>query len=335
MADDPWGNSSDAAPPPAPPPQDSGVPRGREWELLEKVVMASVQEQRRARRWSILFRLLTFIYILWFGWMIFGGGSVEKAAIAGTHTAMVTVDGEIAEDTPANAEDIIAGLQAAFDAPKSKAVVLRINSPGGSPVQSAYVYDEIRRLRGLHKDKKVYAVITDMGASGSYYIASAADQIYVNPASLVGSIGVIMQGFGVQGLMQKLGVEDRTMTAGEHKAILSPFEPMKPEEKAHVKNMLDTVHQQFITAVKQGRGQRLKDDPQLFSGLFWTGQRAVELGLADGFGSVDSVARTVVGAEDVVDYSERPDAVSCLIRRLGTSVGDAAASRLEAGIRLR
>lgn len=290
--------------------------------------MASVQEQRRARRWSIFFKLLTFLYIAAVVWMIFGVGGVEKAAIAGSHTAVVNISGEISDSSDASADAIIAGLQAAFEAPKSKAVVLRINSPGGSPVQSAYVYEEIRRLRALHKDKKLYAVITDMGASGAYYIAAAADQIYVNPGSLVGSIGVIMQGFGVQGLMQKLGVEDRTMTAGENKAILSPFEPVKPQDKAHVKSVLDAVHQQFITAVRQGRGQRLKESPEIFSGLFWTGQQAVELGLADGFGSVDSVARTVIGAEDVVDYSEMPDPVTAVLRKLGSSMGEAVAARV-------
>jgi protease-4 len=326
MADNPWGSSP-----------STPSSRGREWDVLEKVLMASVEEQRRARRWGIFFKLMTFFYLAWLVWAIFGARGVEKGAIAGEHTAMVEISGEISDDSRANADAIIEGLQAAFDAPKSKAVVLRINSPGGSPVQAAYVYDEIRRLRSLHKDKKVYAVITDMGASGAYYIASAADQIYVSPASLVGSIGVIMQGFGVQGLMQKLGVEDRTLTAGAHKAILSPFEPMKPEEKEHIKNMLEAIHQQFIAAVKQGRGQRLKDTPDLFSGLFWTGQQAVELGLADGFGSVDSVARNVVGAEDVVDYSVEPDPVSSVLRRLGTSMADAAVTRLAtpAGVQLR
>lgn len=326
MADDPWGNESRPAAPPSG--GEPGAARGREWDLLERVVMSSVEEQRRARRWGIFFKLLTFAYLLGLVWMLFGDNGVETGSIAGEHTAMVTVSGEIADEADANADAIIAGLQAAFEAPRSKAVLLRINSPGGSPVQSAYVYDEIRRLRGLHKDKKVYAVITDMGASGAYYIAAAADQIYVNPGSLVGSIGVIMQGFGVEGLMQKLGVENRTLTAGEHKAILSPFEPMKPAEVAHVNNLLLAVHQQFIAAVKQGRGQRLKDDAQIFSGLFWTGQQAVELGLADGFGSVDSVARTVVQAEHVVDYSEHPDALGGLIRKLGTSMGDAVAARL-------
>lgn len=323
MADDPWGN---AAPPPAPSaPQH---PRGREWDLLEKVVLSSVEEQRRARRWGIFFKLLTFAYLFGLVWIMFGQGNVEKASIAREHTALVEVSGEIADGADANADAIIAGLQAAFEAPKSKAVLLRINSPGGSPVQSAYVYDEIRRLRAQHSDKKLYAVITDVGASGAYYIAAAADQIYVNQGSLVGSIGVVMQGFGVQGLMQKLGVEDRTLTAGEHKAILSPFAPMRPDEVAHVNALLQAVHQQFITAVRQGRGQRLKDDPKIFSGLFWTGQQAVDLGLADGFGSVESVARSVAKAEHVVDYSEHPDALGGLIRKLGTSMGQAMASRL-------
>lgn len=323
MTDDPWGNPSPV--PSAPRPE-----RGREWDLLDRVVMASVEEQRRARRWGVFFKLLTFLYILGFVWLVFGRDSVDKAAIGGAHTAMVTVSGPISDDAEANAEAIIGGLQAAFEAPRSKAVILRINSPGGSPVQSAYVYDEIRRLRGIHKEKRLYAVITDMGASGAYYIAAAADQVYVNPGSLVGSIGVIMQGFGVQGLMQKLGVEDRTLTAGEHKAIMSPFEPMKVEDREHVKKLLDAVHQQFIAAVRQGRGQRLKDDPKIFSGLFWTGQQAVELGLADGFGSVDSVARTVIGAEQVVDYSERPDPLSAMIRKLGVSMGQSVAAALAA-----
>lgn len=304
------------------------VDKGREWALLEKVALASVVEQRRSRRWGIFFKLLTFLYIGLFLWLLMGGSGAERRAIAGDHTAMVMVNGEIADASDANADAIIEGLRAAFEAPRSKAVVLRINSPGGSPVQSAYVYDEIRRLRSLHKDKKLYAVITDMGASGAYYMAAAADQIYVNPGSLVGSIGVIMQGFGVQGLMQKLGVEDRTLTAGEHKAILSPFEPVKPEEKAHVKALLDAVHQQFITAVRQGRGQRLKETPEVFSGLFWTGQQAVEMGLADAFGSVDSVARTVVGAEDVVDYTVVPDPLTGVLQRFSSRLGAA----LQAGL---
>lgn len=317
MADNPWGTT----------PSSSG-PKGREWELLEKVVMASVDEQRRARRWSILFKALTFVYLTVLLVLMFNGNSVETAAIAGKHTAVVNVRGEISDDSPANADMVIEGLRAAFEAEHSQAVVLQVNSPGGSPVQSAYIYEEIRRLRGIHKNKKVYAVITDMGASGAYYIAAAADQIYVAPGSLVGSIGVIMQGFGVEGLMQKLGVENRTLTAGENKAIMSPFAPVKPEDKAHVKMLLDTIHQQFVAAVKQGRGQRLKDNPEIFSGLFWTGQQAVELGLADGIGSVDSVARTIVGAEKLVDYSVAENPLDSLLGRFGAGVGSAMAAKL-------
>lgn len=317
MADNPWGTTS-----------SSSGPKGREWELLEKVVLASVEEQRRARRWSILFKVLTFVYLTVLLVLMFNGNSVETAAIAGKHTAVVNVRGEISDDSPANADMVIEGLRAAFKAEHSQAVVLQVNSPGGSPVQSAYIYEEIRRLRGIHKDKKLYAVITDMGASGAYYIAAAADQIYVAPGSLVGSIGVIMQGFGVEGLMQKMGVENRTLTAGENKAIMSPFAPVKPEDKAHVKMLLDTIHQQFVAAVKQGRGQRLKDNPEIFSGLFWTGQQAVELGLADGIGSVDSVARTVVGAEKLVDYSVSENPLDSLLGRFGASVGSAMAAKL-------
>lgn len=303
--------------------------KGKEWQLLEKVVMSSVVEQRKARRWATFFKVLTFTYIAWIIWALSsssGGG--DKHIVTGSHTAVVALRGEIADGAEANADDLIQGLRNAFEAQNSKAVVLLINSPGGSPVQSAYVYDEIRRLRALHKDKKLYAVITDMGASGAYYIASAADQIYVNPGSLVGSIGVIMQGFGVQGLMQKLGVEDRTLTAGDNKAILNPFNPMKPEHVVHVKKLLDTVHQQFINAVKQGRGQRLKNDPNIFSGLFWTGQEALELGLVDGFGSIDSVARDVIKAEDLVDYSEQPDRMTRFLKELGASAGHAAMTQM-------
>ncbi len=312
---------------------------GREWQILEKAVLASVEEQRRARRWGIFFKILTFLYIFFFLALVFspshhGGG--KGGEFAGPHTAVVEVSGEIADGSDANADDINAGLKEAFEAKNSKAVILRINSPGGSPVQSAYVYEEIRRLRSQYPAKKVYAVITDIGASGAYYIASAADQIYVSPASLVGSIGVIMPGVGVQGLMQKLGLEDRTMTAGAHKAIMNPMAPVSPEEKAHVQKLLNTIHQQFITAVRQGRGQRLKETPDMFSGLFWTGQQAVELGLADGFGSVKSVAKQA-GAEELVDYTNEKNPMDNLIRKLGASMGEAVATRmnLSAGPALR
>lgn len=310
---------------------------GREWQILEKAVLASVQEQRRSRRWGIFFKTLTFLYIFFFLALIFSPGhrgSSKGGEFSGSHTGVVEVKGEISDDRDANADDINKGLKEAFESKNSKAVILLINSPGGSPVQSAYVYDEIRRLRAQYPAKKVYAVITDIGASGAYYIASAADQIYVSPASLVGSIGVIMQGFGVQGMIQKLGIEDRTMTAGAHKAIMNPMAPVSPEEKAHVQKLLNTIHQQFISAVRQGRGQRLKETPDMFSGLFWTGQQAVELGLADGFGSVQSVAK-MAGAEELVDYTNEKNPMDNLLHKLGASMGEAVATKLDLGGQLR
>ncbi len=309
---------------------------GKEWQILEKAVMASVDEQRRARRWGIFFKVLTFLYLFVLLAMILSPDRHGAAKTTSTldHTAVVEIRGEIADDSDANADDIIQGLRDAFEAKHSKAVLLRINSPGGSPVQSAYVYDEIRQLQAAHKNKKVYAVITDIGASGAYYIAAAADQIYVSPSSLVGSIGVIMPNIGVQGLVQKLGVEDRTMTAGQHKAIMNPMAPISAEEKAHVQKLLDTIHQQFITAVKQGRGQRLKADESTFSGLFWTGQQAVDMGLADGFGSVQSVAKQA-GAEELVDYTTQKSPMDNLIRKLGASMGETIAARLDLGNDLR
>lgn len=308
---------------------------GREWQLLEKVALASIDEQRKARRWGIVFKLLTFTYLVVILVMVtsgdkHGGKTSESSA---EHVAIVELKGEIADGKDANADDLISSLTDAFEAKNSKAVVLRINSPGGSPVQSAYVYDAIHQLRGKYPNKKLYAVITDMGASGAYYIASAADQIYVSPASLVGSIGVIMPNFGVQGLTQKLGIEDRTMTAGEHKAILNPMAPITAEEKAHVQKLLNTIHQQFISAVKQGRGQRLKENPQIFSGLFWTGQQAVELGLADGFGSVKTINK-LAGTDEQVDYTKGLNPMDNLIRKLGTSMGESIAAKLDLGGRL-
>ena len=303
---------------------------GREWQLLEKIALASVEEQKKARRWSIFFKLLTFTYLVVILVMLMSpskhGGS-GAGEVSAEHLAIVELKGEIADNTDANADDLIGSLTDAFDAKNSKAVVLRINSPGGSPVQSAYVYDAIKQLRVKYPNKKLYAVITDIGASGAYYIASAADQIYVSPASLVGSIGVIMQGFGLQELTKKIGVEDRTMTAGQHKAIMNPFLPVSAEEKAHVQKMLDTIHQQFITAVKQGRGLRLKEDPQIFSGLFWTGQQAVELGLADGFGSVKTINK-LIATDEQVDYTKSKNPMDNLIRKLGVTMGETIAAKL-------
>lgn len=241
---------------------------------------------------------------------------------------MVSVSGMISDATPANADIIIEGLRNAFENEKTKGIVLRINSPGGSPVQADYVYREIRRLRALHPDIPLYAVIVDVGASGAYYIASAADNIYVNPASIVGSIGVLMNGFGFVGAMEKLGVERRLLTAGENKGMLDPFEPLKKKDVAYAKQLLGQIHQQFIDAVKQGRGDRLADNPELFSGKFWTGREGIELGLADEVGDVDYVAREVIGAKQVVDFTPKPDLLKRFADRLGVSMANVMSSKL-------
>lgn len=248
----------------------------KSWKLLEKTLLAGVQEQRRSRRWGIFFKLLTFVYLLVALLLFTPLMDMEKSATRGPgYTALIEVTGVIADKEPASADNIVGSLRAAFEDKKVKGVVLRINSPGGSPVQSGYVYDEIRRLRGLHPDTKLYAVISDLGASGAYYIASAADQIYADKASLVGSIGVTAAGYGFVGTMEKLGVERRTYNSGEHKSFLDPFQPQKPEETRFWQSVLDTTHRQFIASVKQGRGDRLKDKehPELFSGLVWSGSR--------------------------------------------------------------
>jgi len=250
---------------------------------------------------------------------------MDKAASRSvSHTALVEVRGMIADQEPASADNIIKSLREAFKDSKTKAVVMRINSPGGSPVQSGYVYDEIRRLRAEYPAIKLYAVIADLGASGAYYIASAADEIYADKASLVGSIGVTAAGYGFVGTMEKLGVERRTYTAGEHKAFLDPFSPQKPEETAFWQGVLNTTHQQFIAMVKQGRGERLKDKehPELFSGLVWSGEQAKELGLVDGMGSASYVAREIVGEKDLVDFTVQESALDRFSKRVGASVAE-------------
>lgn len=306
-------------------PREESDQDGKSWKLLEKTLLASVQEQRRARRWGIFFKLLTFFYL--FGILVLFSPlmDMEKGVVGGAgHTALVEVRGVIADQEEASADNIIGSLRAAFKDPKTKAVVMRINSPGGSPVQSGYVYDEIRRLRGEYPDIKLYAVITDLGASGAYYIASAADQIYADKASLVGSIGVTAAGYGFVGTMEKLGVERRTYTSGEHKAFLDPFQPQKPEETAFWQSVLDTTHQQFIASVKKGRGERLKDKehPELFSGLIWSGEQALGLGLVDALGSAGYVAREVVGEKDLVDFTVKESPFDRFSKRLGASVAE-------------
>jgi protease-4 len=297
----------------------------KSWKLLEKTLLAGVQEQRRSRRWGIFFKLLTFVYLLVALALFTPLMDMEKTATRGAgYTALIEVTGMIADKESASADNIVTGLRAAFEDTKVKGIVLRINSPGGSPVQSGYVYDEIRRLRGLHPDIKVYAVISDLGASGAYYIASAADQIYADKASLVGSIGVTAAGYGFVGTMEKLGVERRTYTSGEHKSFLDPFQPQKPEETQFWQGVLDTTHRQFIASVKQGRGERLKDKehPELFSGLVWSGEQALQLGLIDGLGNASSVARDVIGEKELVDFTVQESPFDRFSRKLGASVAE-------------
>jgi len=302
-------------------------PKGddRSWKLLEKTLLASVQEQRRSRRWGIFFKLLTFAYLIgalvvFTPLMDFGKGGSRSDP----HTALIEVQGMIADKEAASADNVVGALRSAFDDAKTKGVILRINSPGGSPVQAGYIYDEIRRLRAEKPDIKVYAVISDLGASGAYYIASAADQIYADKASLVGSIGVTAAGFGFVGIMDKLGVDRRTYTSGEHKAFLDPFQPPKADETQFWQGVLDTTHRQFIASVKQGRGDRLKDKehPELFSGLVWTGEQALPLGLIDGLGNASYVAREVIGAKDIVDYTVEDSPFDRFSKKLGVSMAN-------------
>ncbi|UDL06792.1 S49 family peptidase [Marinobacter sp. CA1] len=307
---------------PVPPTGVAGAPeQGRDWKLIEKLVMSLQSEQRRSRRWGIFFKLLTFTYLFaLLALLVFPAGQGMQPSV-GEHTALIEVTGTIAADEDASADNLVGALREAFEEEKAKAVVMRINSPGGSPVQSGYVYDEIRRLREEYPDKKLYAVIADIGASGAYYIAAAADQIYADKASLVGSIGVIGSGFGFTGLMEKLGVERRLYTSGENKAFLDPFSPEKEGEVAFWEEVLETTHEQFIAQVRAGRGDRLVEDDRLFSGLVWTGEQALELGLIDALGSSSYVARDVVGAEDLVDYTRGGSRLEEFIERLGASVG--------------
>ncbi len=299
---------------------------GPEWQILEKAVLASVEEQRRARRWSIFFKFLTFAYILLLFLLMGRGCSMaENAAtptVSGSHLAVVDIIGTIdSGNQSVNSEDTIKALKRAFEAKSSKAVALNINSPGGSPVQSDEIWQEIRYLKQQHPEKKLYAVVGDMGASGAYYIASAADEIWVNPSSLVGSIGVIMPNYGISGLAQKLGVEDRTLTSGENKDILSMTKPIDPAQKQHIQAVLDNVHAHFINAVKQGRGQRLKsNDPAIFSGLFWTGEQAVRLGVADRTGSLNILKRELK-LDHTINYTIERNPFESLLGRMGTSIG--------------
>lgn len=295
--------------------------------LVRELGVELLAERRRERRWRYGWRFALLGLVLASFWVLNSPGLVHGTAPSTPHTALVEVRGEIAPDSEASADLLVGALRQAFEDEGAQAVVLRINSPGGSPVQAGIVYDEIRRLKALH-NKKVFAVVEEICASGAYYIAASADEIYVDKASIVGSIGVLMDGFGFSGLMSKLGVERRLLTAGENKAMLDPFSPPNAKQDAYAKAMLDQIHRQFIAVVKEGRGERLKEQPDTFSGLFWNGEEAVKLGLADHFGNLDFVAREVVKAEDVIDYTPQDNVAERLAKRFGAAVGQGAVKAL-------
>lgn len=298
-------------------------PNESDWQrqTIEKLAFSALKEQRRARHWGIFFKSLTFIYLFillfyaldWIG---------EGTGAALDHTALIDIQGVIGSDAEVNADSVINSLQSAYDNKHTKGVILRINSPGGSPVQAGLINDEIKRQRKLHPDIPIYAVVEDICASGGYYIAVAADKIYVDKASIVGSIGVLMDGFGFTGVMQKLGVERRLLTAGENKAILDPFSPVNPKHKEFAQQMLNQIHQQFIAVVREGRGKRLKETPEMFSGLFWSGETSIEMGLADGLGSSEYVAREVIKQEKIVDFTTHEGFADRFAKRFGATMAN-------------
>jgi protease-4 len=307
-----------------------------ERELVTRLAGAALKEQRRARLWGIFFKLLTFAYITFILLMTVDWKGRAELAGGKKHTAMVELSGLIAPGSDASADKITAALQAAFKDKNTQGVIIRINSPGGSPVQSQTIYDEMRRLRMKHPEIPLYAVVEDVCASGGYFVAAGADRIYVSKSSVVGSIGVLMNGFGFSGLMEKLGVDRRLVTAGENKGMLDPFSPVNEKDVEHARTLIKDIHQQFIGVVREGRGKRLKETPDMFSGLIWTGQMSVELGLADGFGTLDSVARDVVKAEDIVDYTQKEGIAEKFARRFGAGVASSLAEfalRASPGIR--
>ncbi|HEU4372659.1 MAG TPA: S49 family peptidase [Telluria sp.] len=304
-----------------------------ERETLEKLLFATVKEQRAARRWGIFFKLVTLGVIIFALWAYFDFNTGSNIEALGKHTALIEIDGSIESEGSGSADAVIPALNKAFSDPGSVAIVLRINSPGGSPVQAGMIVDEILRLRKGYPHKPVYVVVDEICASGGYYIAAAADKIFVNKASIVGSIGVLMDGFGFTGTMEKLGVERRLLTAGENKGFLDPFSPQSEKHKAHAQAMINEIHQQFIAVVRAGRGKRLKETPEMFSGLFWSGAKSIEMGLADGFGSVDSVAREVVKVEDIVDYTAHEGLPERVLKKFGASVGAGAVKSVYHGAR--
>jgi protease-4 len=310
---------------------------GGNWErsVIEKLALEALKEQKRARRWGIFFKLLTFAYLTFLIVMVLDWrGDADR--LSGTkHTALVDIIGVIDSKGGASADNVTGALQSAFKDKNTQGVILRINSPGGSPVQAGIIYDEIRRLRAKHPNIPLYAVVEDMCASGGYYIAAATDKIYVDKASLVGSIGVLMDQFGFVDTMEKLGVERRVLTAGENKAFLDPFAPLQPAHVEHARKILGEIHAQFIDVVKKGRGKRLKESPEIFSGLLWSGATSIELGLSDGFGTVDYVAREVIKAEQIVEYTRKDNIAERIAKRFGAAMADAIAPGASGGVRLR
>ncbi|MDY0055312.1 MAG: S49 family peptidase [Methyloversatilis sp.] len=303
-------------------PSDKRTESTWERKLIERLALESVTEQRRRRRWSIFFRMIGFAYLGVLTFALIDWSSLFNQAEHRKHTALVELSGVIAPNGEASAERIVSSLQSAFDDKNTQGVILKINSPGGSPVQSGIINDEIGRLRALYPDTPLYAVVEDICASGGYYVAVAADRIYVDKASIVGSIGVLMDGFGFTGLMDKVGVERRLLTAGENKGFLDPFSPQDERHKDHARQLLGDVHQQFIEVVRKGRGERLKESPEMFSGLMWSGSRSIELGLADDLGSVEYVARDVVKAADIVDFTQRQNIAERFAKQLGADLGE-------------
>ena len=307
------------------------------WEhgVIERLATEGLREQKRARRWGIFFKLLTFAFL--FATLLLAIGAFSEGAhtCLDKCTAVVEMRGELDADSLASAENIMSGLQAAFKNKGTQGVVLRINSPGGSPVQAGEINDEIRRLRAKYPATPIYAVVEEVCASGAYYVAVAADQIYVNKASLIGSIGVIIDGFGFVGAMDKLGIERRALAAGENKTFLDPFSPLSPQQRDYAQGMITEIHQQFIAAVKAGRGTRLKESPELFSGLVWNGARGIDLGLADALGSVDYVAREVIKAEDIVDFTVKENLTERLARKFGATLGKSLGAVVSHGARWR
>ena len=324
-----------ATPTPVPPLVAAATP-GAAWDAVaEQFARDMLRDRRSDRRWRNFFRLAWLLLVMAIAYAIFASRGHTPTPAAGPHTALIEIRGEIAAGAEASAENLVPGIKTAFEDANARAIVLRINSPGGSPVQAGIINDEIRRLKALHKDKKVYAVVEETCASGAYYIAVAADEIYTDKASIVGSIGVLMDSYGATGLMDKLGIERRLITAGENKGIGDPFSPLPPKQRAYLQGMIDQIHQQFIAVVRQGRGSRLKETPETFSGLFWDGEQAVAMGLADHLGNLDYVAREVIKAEEVVDYTPKENVAERLAKKFGASIGAGAAHVLQGGLALR